>query len=411
MTEDNNLLQRYIRDLNLRSKDFDANAVEVMFSKLIELEKKFGEKLHKSRQGKRVYVEFVSMIHETNMGMVSLRPYFRLKESAYLSVINSKAIGRGHSEVLYNAPINFKFINFAMGKMELPNKKFVVLFEKMKLIRQEIINNNLFLALGKAKSHGRSSGFFSETSDLVQMANEGLIMAVDKYVPGEGSVFANVAIGRMIAEMIDKGSNSSSATINSGGKKRLYRIRKLLSGNPNLTRSQVAEILNVAEEEVNALLEATYHSSLDQPVGVEDDRTLGDVTPDTSTTDAYEITENKDLFLKLLSSYQYLSVIEQKILKLKGVNLMKTLNKLVAVTVPLFKHDTEPTQTAGFVVSDKLSPTLVESKVVMDSDKYKADDVVYFKSDIRNNPILNSRYKFEDKEFILVPEELVVAMK
>lgn len=434
MTEENNVLQRYILELNTELKGFDSAAVEKMFVKLIDLEKSFAKKLLKTGQGKRVYSDFINMIYKLKRSMLYVRPYFRQRESMYLNTIN-KAVEKNQPTKLYDAPVNFKFIMFAVARLEeneredakkkafkeqtqyVPvkfelNKDLAVIFEKIKSLRHEIMNNNLFLALSKAKGHARShGGSFADMSDLVQIANEGLILAVDKYVPSEGSVFATMAIGRMVANLIENGSNQSPVTVNSSGRKKLYRIRRLLEKNPSITRGQIAEILKVSEQEVNDLIEATHYLSLDQPVGAEDDRTMGDVTPDTEMTDAYEMTENKDLFLKLLSAYEYLSVIEQKILKLKGVNLMKTLNKLVAVTIPQFKHDTEPTQTTGFVVSDKLSPTLVECKVVMDSDKYKADDVLYFKSDIRNNHVMNSRYRFEDKEFILVPEELVVAMK
>ena len=412
--EENNVLQRYIHELNADFKEFDSAAVEKMFLKLIDLERMFAKKLQKTPHGKRVYADFIDMIYKFKRGMLYVRPYFRQRESMYLGTIN-KAVEKNQPAKLYDAPVNFKFIVYAVGKLKEygaePNKDLVSLFEKIKELRNEIMGNNLFLALSKAKGHARSSGGnILEMSDLVQTANEGLIIAVDKYVPSEGSVFATMAIGRMVANLIEFGSNQSSVTVNLGGRKKLYRIRRLLEKNPTMTRAQIAEILKVAEQEVNDLMDATHYSSLDQPVGVEDDRTLGDVTAD-ARADTHESVENKDLFLKLLNAYQYLSVIEQKILRLKGVNFMKTLNKLVAVTVPTFKHDSDKTEARGFVVSDKLSPTLVESKVVFDSERYKTDDVVYFKSDIRNNPAMNSRYNFDNKEFILLPEDLVVAIK
>ena len=415
--DDQNLLYIYLKDLNDELKDFKAGDTNKTFAKLIALEKQFREKLNKTSKGKKVYSTFINMIYKSSGrggGIVMVRPYFRQRELTFINTIH-KAVEKNKPDELYGAPINFKFISFAMKELTPPPKELVKIFEEIKIVRNDIVNSYLFLAFGRAKVHNKSAYSSSiDMSDLVQIANEALIIAVDKYVPTETTVFAHMAMGRIIANLIATGSSPSAASINSGGQKRLYRIRRLLERSPHLTREQVAEILDVTEMEVNDLIESTRYSSIDQPIGSDEGRTLGDVIHDDDPESAPDnIVENEDLALKLLAAYKTLTIIEQKILRLKGVNPMRTLNKMVAVSKPNWQHDTmtAPAGSRGFVVSDKLGNTIVESNVIFDSERFKTGDVVYFKSDIRNHGFMNNLYNFDGRDFILVPEDMVVAVK
>jgi DNA-directed RNA polymerase specialized sigma subunit len=414
---DNSILQKYIEELNIEIKDFDSFTVDKKFKELINLEKMFSKKLRKISEGQKVYADFVKEMRSTNR-VDDARSYFRQRESDFISSNVSESIQKGINSGLYASPINFKFIAFAMSRMTdvenkiFPRKELISLFEKIKSVRNEIINNNLFLALGKAKIQGKSGGNSVDLSDLIQLANEGLIIAVDKYTPFENSVFAHMAVGRMIANFIDSNFSSSPVTINKSAKRKLYRIRKLLEKNPNMSRPQIAEILKVAEQQIDELIAISRSMSLDQPMGIDDDRTMGDVMadPDNKPT-AYENTESRDLVLKLLGAYKHLNIIEQKILRLKGVNFMKTLHKQVAVAPLVFKHDTEqPVQTGRFATTDKLAPTLIESTVIYDSENFKEGQKVYFKAEIRNQRILETKYNFDGREFVLISEDMITAV-
>lgn len=413
---DSNILQKYIEELNIEIKDFDSSTIDKKFKELINLEKMFGKKLRKIQEGQKVYADFVREMRSENR-VDDARSYFRQRESDFISSTISESIQKGIHSRLYTAPINFKFIAFAMVKMstvenKLVKKELTPLFEKIKLVRGEIINNNLFLALGKAKIQGKSGGNSVELSDLIQLANEGLIIAVDKYTPNEKSVFAHMAVGRMIANFIDSNFSSSPVTINKSAKRKLYRIRKILERNPNMNRTQIADILKVAEKEIDELIEISRYKSLDQPVGIDDDRTVGDTVPDNANKPtAYESTENKNLVLKLLDAYKHLDIIEKKILRLKGVNFMKTLHNQVAVAPLVFKHDTvEPLTQGRFATTDKLTPSLIESTVVYDSENFKEGQKVYFKAEIRNQRVLETKYNFDGREFVLIPEEFITAV-
>lgn len=425
--EENTLLYKYIQELNEEAGLVDNVSIDKLFAKLVALEKSFESKMRKSSRGKKIYGLFINMIYKSNRGMISLRPYFRQRENLFLETIN-KAIEHNRPEQLHGSPINYRFITFAMNtldsqilniesvkdrekiKNDVNYRELTEIFNNIKETRDEIIKNNLFLALGRAKIHSRSSYSSSiDFSDLIQISNEALIVAVDKYVPDSKSVFAHMAIGRIIAQLIADGSSPSSATVNSSGKKKLYKIRKVLEKAPGSTREQVANILNIAEMEVNELIESTHHSSLDQPLFEDDTRTLGDRIEDNKSNAHVDI-ENKDLFIKLLKAYEVLSVIELKILRLKGVNPMRTLNRQVAITMPKKKEELTK-ESKNFVMLDHLTQSLVESDVVFDSEKFKSGDKVYFRADSLNQHVLRQKYSFAGKEFVLVPEEWVVALE
>ena len=408
-TEHTEVIYQYIKELNEEAGLVDNTKLSEMFTKLIGLEKSFESKLRKTAKGRKVYSAFIDMIYKANRGMIALRPYFRQREDLFLNTIN-KAIEHNKPDQLYGSPINYRFAAFAMNTLQSPSKELVVIFENLKAAREDIIKHNLFLALGQAKIRGRSTYSSTiELSDLIQIANEALMISVDKFVPDQKSVFAHMAIGRIIAQLIADGSSPSAATVTTAGKKKLYKIRKLLAELPDVTRKEISEILNIAESEVNELMESTHYSSLDQTLYTDDTQTLGDIIEDPSD-DAYDDAESKDLFLKLLKAYECLSIIELKILRLKGVNPMKTLNKLVAVSIPQ-KEEVATKNIKGFEMLEHLDHTFLASTVIFDSQSFKSGDKVYFRADSINQHALRQKYNFAGKEFVLLSEDMVAAIE
>ena len=80
-------------------------------------------------------------------------------------------------------------------------------------------------------------------------------------------------------------------------------------------------------------------------------------------------------------------------------------NKLVAL-LPFQKE--APAKTKGLDFTDMTTTKLIESKVLFDSENFKAGEVLYFRSDILKLPYVNQQFQLDDKIFILAPEELVV---
>ena len=66
---------------------------------------------------------------------------------------------------------------------------------------------------------------------IFQIANEALVISVDKYVMDEeSSSFHSMAIGRIVGNLIENGEMASAATIGGHARKKLYQIRKILGG-------------------------------------------------------------------------------------------------------------------------------------------------------------------------------------
>jgi hypothetical protein len=91
---------------------------------------------------------------------------------------------------------------------------------------------------------------------------------------------------------------------------------------------------------------------------------------------------------------------------------VKILNDMVAIRPLVFDHDKGQGQkmVAGFYGTDKLAKTLITSEVVFDSHKFKAGEKLYLRADLYNSPQAKMIMKIEDKEFIIIPETMVVAV-
>jgi hypothetical protein len=90
---------------------------------------------------------------------------------------------------------------------------------------------------------------------------------------------------------------------------------------------------------------------------------------------------------------------------------MQTLNDNVAVRPFVFKHDKGETNNSvkGFVGTDKLSKVIISSEVVFESKNFKPGDKVYVKGEMQNLPYVRNVFNIDGVDFILIPENLIVA--
>lgn len=328
-----NLVHTYIRELNEELKQVSKLDVADLFKKLCNLEVQFSKRLRSTAEGRKVYEKFVYKINRMKGGIKVAKPYFRERQDIFSETVN-RAIRENKPDMMYDIPINYKFVRYAMenittktdkeGNVIKPSKKIIELYEDIKITREEIISKYLHLALNKAKVFSKSMYIgYSDFSDVLQLANEALVLAVDKYVVDENSSsFHVMAIGRIIGHLIAYGASPSSATIGLHNQKKLYQIRKLMQKNPGIKNKEIAEVLKIAEKEIDELIEATKYSSLDQPVNSDmEDSSLGDYIPDQKgeQNNPHSNTEHSQLVGMLYSKMDQLSVIEQKILRLKGI--------------------------------------------------------------------------------------------
>jgi DNA-directed RNA polymerase sigma subunit (sigma70/sigma32) len=145
---------------------------------------------------------------------------------------------------------------------------------------------------------------------------------VDKYVhETDVSSFHQVAIGKMTAALISDGDDYADVTIGPNDRKKLYTIRKFLQVNPDATAEYVAESLEMDLDLVRDLLMATKKKSLDEFVSDDNEVRAVDLTSYEDQEDPLEMVEKKDMLSKIDKVYEQLTLVEKKVLILKGINL------------------------------------------------------------------------------------------
>lgn len=165
--------------------------------------------------------------------------------------------------------------------------------------REKLINSNLRLVVSIARTY-RNCGL--SFLDLIQEGNIGLIKAVDSYDPNEGNRFSTFAtywirqkIGRAlsndsrsirlpahIAELQSTLKNTASEALASTGKE--------------ASLEELSNMLDIDMKKIKNALENGFEiSSLDIPVGMDEETTVGDLVPDSSKdlTATFEETEDK----------------------------------------------------------------------------------------------------------------------
>jgi DNA-directed RNA polymerase specialized sigma subunit len=325
--DDINILQIYLKELAQEahySLDFNTNE---KFKVLIKLEKQFAKCLRSFKEGREVYRQFVHYINVESSDLREARGYFRERLSNFVPVVN-KAISKANMKDMYRLPINFRFCAFAMKKLKDssgPKKELLQsIMSDMITSRNEIINQFLYMALNKAKvfnSKNRSGSV--EFSDFISAANEGLLNAVDKYVLSDNSKFHQMAVGFILSHLLTvQSSHSSAATLGTHGQKKLYSLKKALQKQTgNLNIPELSEILKIAEEDIADLINSTKYFSLDAPVNNHESHFISDFIDlsDDNTSSALDMAEAKELLLQLSENIDKMSIIQKKILLLKGI--------------------------------------------------------------------------------------------
>jgi DNA-directed RNA polymerase specialized sigma subunit len=322
-------IQIYIKDLNEALESCSDDSTLKDFQKLMLLEDKFAKRLRSVSGGKKVYRLFIDMILREKENLITARKYFREREIVYKEFVYPSIRAKEPSG-LHKIRINFLFCVFAMKNLEAADAKLNGLFEEIRQLRESLINRHLHYALNRAKAFNTGANSNVDFSDLIQLANEALVNSVDKYViDGTASSFRTMAIGRMVANLMASSDQALPVSFGGQASRQLYKIKKLLEKNSDLKVRDLSEIIGIAEEEIAALMNATSYSSLDAELDQEDgfgnSVSLRDFLPAPSGdfNDPHVLAEMKDLVERSYEIFQTLTVLEQKILKLKGVNFEK----------------------------------------------------------------------------------------
>lgn len=325
---------------------------------LVALETHFRDSLVRHAAGPKVYRQFLEFITKTKRNILDARPYFRERQSLFMAKI-SPAMKAGDPEALYPYAINFQFVKFVMGcrtwRTTGPAAAIdAQIVETARLIeaqRLALVELNMPLALSRANIFWKATralskmmssemlpgGSHLDYMDLVQIASEGLMAGVDKFVLPYTPVFRSVCIGRMVGDFIEAHSETL-LHFYPQDRRKIYRARKLMGRNGTLdTDEAVAEINQGVDPrhhtdraEVSHLMAAVACESAD--VEVDDPSGEGDFTHtrlDTFAGDA-ELqpdvqAEELEARTKVGSAIGYLSLFDRKFLRLKGVAFAETL--------------------------------------------------------------------------------------
>ena len=299
---------------------------------LAKLENDFRKALIKDPNGTSAYEAFVAYILDDKKNILAARPYFRERRSFFASDVSS-AIRNRDIKKLQKFHCNYHFINLVTKGLVFGIEVNSIV-DKIKKARQELIILNLPLVINRARIFwSRTNKSHLSFMDLIQIGVGGLIAGIDKYCGQYSKIWRDVAIGRMVGDMIEKFS-STMLHFYPKDKRMLYRANKFKSrhihGDYDIEDlvKDVGKTLggSVDQEELVALMSASAIVSAD--ASSRHDMLNVDNVQDTIARYAAPEEHRPDLQVEHVESnflmqeaIKKLSLVDKKLLILKGLDI------------------------------------------------------------------------------------------
>lgn len=310
---------KHLESITKKDIDFDTQQKR-LFNELFKLERGVRDALLSHEQGIKLYEKFMFFVSKDLDNLLTVRLYFRERGSTFGYNI-SKAFKNKNPKVFHKYHPNYFFIKWVTENYSGPKKAFFKRsFARIEEIRREMCESNILLALNRAKLYWSKipEGHLTYM-DLIQDACEGLVVTIDKYVPPYRNVWRSVAIGRMTLNM----STDASGTIlkfSPNEKRIIYRVNNAIVKEKKEKIEDILEYVkesfgDVTKEKLESLISASRHLEGIEIVN-DDGRKAGDWAISDSNPEIE--TEKEDLSNKLFLASLSLSVLEQKIIKLKN---------------------------------------------------------------------------------------------
>ena len=299
---------------------------------LVALETKLRRLLIKSKFGNSSYRKFIAFIRDEKRNILFARPFFRERQKVFTKRI-SNALRKKDIKALQRYHFNYQFIDFLLKSRKWAEKSPILqLIREIEKLRQELIVTNMPLAISRARIfYSRTPPSQLSYMDLVQIASEGLMSAIDKFVLPFSKVFRSVIIGRVVGSSI---SAYSETLIHfyPCDKRLIYRANKVVGkmGGADVDFKKLAHKVNDGlspKHSTNAvkiadLMAAASCVSADTSPSVDPDLAESIArfsAPDSCRPDV--IVESQDAMRHLNNAMKNLSNFEIKLLKLTGVGI------------------------------------------------------------------------------------------
>jgi hypothetical protein len=197
-----------------------------------------------------VFESFLALILDEKKNILSARPYFRERQKSFSNRV-SPALKKRSAERLQKFNYNYLFVQFAMKVYKgRSRKELASLADQIRDSREKLIERNMPLAINRAKMFwGKVPKADRELMDFVQLAAEGLISAVDKFVLPYRTVFRSVIIGRVTGNMTEASSDTMMHFYPSD-KRILYKANLIILRHKIDDLAKVAEIINQDKKSV-----------------------------------------------------------------------------------------------------------------------------------------------------------------
>ena len=322
------LFRKFVSEMNvmLKSDEFAEELrgrdQENLLDCLFEAEEKFRKALLSSERGRSLYLEFMEFIVKEKKNILSARSYFRERQTTFSGKI-TEAFREPKPEILHSFRINYKFAKWIIERVNTQvhlYRRMRGQFAKMIRLREAICSQSLPLAINRAKIFWSKSGasLSVEYMDLIQASAEGLMSAIDKFVPPYRTVFRSVAIGRMTLNM--SADNSATAVKLSPHERRiLYRANNAKNKAKLTEDSDILGYVQESFKEVTSgnlsqiMIAASQVVSIDSTMesGTHLEDKMGD------GRDYEEEIEKRDSLNKLYDTLSSLPMTERKVILLK----------------------------------------------------------------------------------------------
>jgi DNA-directed RNA polymerase specialized sigma subunit len=312
---------------------------------VMALEVSFIDSIKKHTRGYETYDLFILFIIKDLGNILSARPYFRETGVDFTKNITPAIKGRNPKRLM-DFQGNFMLIKFIVDNWGSPlPKKSDDIYQKLVLSRNILIENNIPLAINRAKLFYRKVPKSHLTLlDFINICTHGLINGIDKYNGPYTTVWRSVCIGRMTGHMMEEYSKSLLRMYPSD-RKILYRANalkhKLKIDDINILTKALNESfkqdkiegratpkLPITKTYLHILMNSATPVSADANIESDDDGTgashydyLSNKLEAHNQNEVSDEVEKMDLMRKVSKSSSDLFLIEKKVIRLKGVDL------------------------------------------------------------------------------------------